>query len=199
MNLQHELNLRYLILFCIVFTASSFLFSFLSWGRAALGPPEISGSVLSGLIELGEHAAFGALAALPTRSSINILLGAICAVSIDVDHFGSVIGLPMDGRASHAVPFALLVFVIIFLLARKGIFGKDVSPLVAGSIALTAVVSHLALDATVGGGGFPLWMPFSIDLVSIPVWGGVLLEIIAVILVWTAALFDCDTHVDRRN
>jgi hypothetical protein len=194
MNQQLARDLKFLVLFSIVFTASSFLFSFLSWGRAALGPPEISEQVLSNLIELAEHAAFGVLAALPTRRAVTILTGAICAVSIDVDHLGSIVGLPTDGRASHTLLFAVLILVLIYSLTRKGILGQSTSPLVASSVALAAVVSHLALDATVGGGDFPLWMPFSNELVSFSVFGGVLLELIAGVLVWAAVTISL-----RRN
>lgn len=118
MNLRDTRDLKFLILFSFVFTASAFLFSFLSWGRIALGPTEVPWRVSSLLIELGEHAGFGAIVALPTRKLVTILEGTICAVTIDVDHFGSVIGLPTVGRSSHAILFAVLIFVVMFLLAR---------------------------------------------------------------------------------
>lgn len=111
MNHHDRGGLKFLFLFSIVFAASSFFFSLLSWGHARLEPrPEMLQYVSGGLVDLVEHAALGALVALPTRKKLAIVVCALAAMLIDVDHIGFMVGLPTQGRASHGVPFAVAVF-----------------------------------------------------------------------------------------
>lgn len=189
MNHHDRGRLKFLILFSTVFAASSFFFSLLSWGRAGLGPrPEMLQYVSGGVIDLVEHAALGALAALPTRKKLAIVVCALATMLIDVDHIGFMVGLPTQGRASHGVPFAVAVFLVVFLLARKGIFGQQIRPLVLASLALASVVAHLAWDAINGGTNFPLWMPLSDKPVFVSPFGGILLELTAAGLLWAVTM-----------
>lgn len=184
-------NLRILILFPAVFGLSSFLFSLLSWDWTVHRAPE-SGSgmalstVASLLIHMGAHAALGALVALPTRKGVLVLAGAVASMLVDMDHAGSMFGLPLGMRTSHSVFFALAAFLAVFLLSRKGFFGLSIQPLVLGSLAAAAVAAHLALDSLVGDGYFPILMPFSYrHFFLAPVWGA-LLEIVAIAAVWSS-------------
>jgi hypothetical protein len=198
MNTRTKDNLRFLILFPAAFTAASFLFSLLSWGRV----PHVGGTAwtpASALIELGEHAAFGAVVALPTRRPVPILVATLCAMSLDVDHFGSMIGLPMDGRASHVALFAVLVTVVVFLLARRGSLGREIPTPMAASIALATFMAHLAWDAAGGGGDFRLWMPFSTAEVLISPVGGIILEVSAVALTTAVTAATGGWHRKKRS
>jgi hypothetical protein len=198
MNTRIKDNLRFLILFPAAFTAASFLFSFLSWGRV----PHVAGTAwtpVTALVELGEHAAFGAMAALPTRRPVPILVATLCAMSLDVDHFGSMIGLPTDGRASHVALFAVLVTALIFLLARKGIFGRNIPTPVLVAVAPATFLAHLAWDAAGGGGNFRLWMPFSVGIVSISPVGGIILEAGAIALTTAVTAATSGWHWRKRS
>ncbi len=186
MKQQDRGDLKFLILFSAIIATSSFLFSFLSWGLAIHRIPILENKQ-GILIELVEHAAVGALVALPTRRKVAILTCALGAMLIDVDHIGALVGLPTDARASHAVTFAVVVVPVIFSLARKGIFGQQPRPLFVASLALASFIAHLAWDAIYGGADFPLWMPFSNRLVFVPPFGGVLLAITAALLLWGAS------------
>jgi hypothetical protein len=189
MSKSRRERLGIIILFSITFAAASLLFSLLSWGRAGPEPrPEMLPYLSGGLLDLVEHAVLGSIAALPTRRKLAIIICALGAVLIDVDHIGFVLGLPMQGRPSHGVTFAAVVFLIAFLLARKGILGRQIQPLVLGSLAFASVMAHLAWDAIDGGANFPLCMPFSSRLMFVSPFGGVLLELGAAVLVWAATM-----------
>lgn len=138
-------------------------------------------------MHMGEHAALGAMAALPTLQIAPVLTAALCAMLIDVDHIGFYVGLPMEGRASHSLLFAALAAIVLFWLTRRGWFGREVRPIVAGSIALASVLAHIALDSITGDPWIPIWMPFYRGLVTVPPPVGVLIEVIALIAVWAAA------------
>ena len=180
---------RFIVVFTAAFTFSSFLFSFLSWGQTfpkSPGIPQLETDFTGLLVHMGEHAALGALAALPTRRSAPILTVALCAMLIDVDHIGYFTGLPMEGRANHSITFAIISPIAMSLLARKGAFGRDFTPVIAGSLALATVLAHLALDTMTNDPLIPIWSPFSEVYVAVPYTVGILLEIIAIILVWAA-------------
>ena len=181
--------LKVVALLSIIFAASSFLFSLLSKGRAPVGvPPNIVPYFLSGLIDWAGHAVMGALAALPTRNKFAIAGCAIFAVLIDVDHIGALVGLQTEPRASHSLAFGVIAFVVVFWLARKGMFGRQLKPLVVASMALASVGSHLAWDSIQGAGGFPLWLPFSSNIVFMTPFVGILVEIGAAALMWLVTM-----------
>jgi len=182
-------NLRFLVLYSVVFAVFSFLFSLTSWdwashGSSQVSSPPILGSRASLIVHMLEHAALGALVALPTRKGVVVLTGAAAAMLVDADHVGTMVSLPIGTRTAHSVVFALAAFLVIFLLSRKGVFGLDIPPLVLGSLAIGSVAAHLALDALVGDGYFPLLMPFSYRHVFFGPFVGALLEIAAIALVW---------------
>ncbi|MBI2853836.1 MAG: metal-dependent hydrolase [Chloroflexi bacterium] len=186
------IDLRLLVLYSSAFAILSFLFSLSAWGRityvSAAGPTQVLGGPTGIIIHMGEHVVLGALAALPTRNVVAILACMSAAVLVDVDHVGAFVNLPIGPRASHSIAFALLATLVIFFLARKGVFGGRIRPLVLGSIALASVLAHLSLDAVVGDGYFPMWMPFSYEHVFIPPFGGALLEVLAIGVVWAAVV-----------
>ncbi|MBM2831876.1 MAG: hypothetical protein HW414_928 [Dehalococcoidia bacterium] len=178
---------RFIVVFTAAFTFSSFLFSFLSWGQAipkSPGIPQLESDFTGLLVHMGIHAALGALAALPTRRASFILTVSLCAMLIDVDHTGSFLGLPMEGRANHSVLFALVAPLIISTLSYKGFLGKNITPMVGGSLALASVLAHVAFDIISGDPDIPIWSPFTAIPVTIPYFVGILLEIFAFFIVW---------------
>ena len=184
-------KLRFTVIFTAAFTISSFLFSFLSWGQTVPGSSVISElkTDVPGLLgHMAAHALLGALAALSTLSVAPVLTAALGAMFIDVDHIGYYLELPMEGRASHSLLFAMSSGVLVFWLTRRGWFGREVPPLVASSIAVASVLAHIALDSITGDPFIPVWMPFYRGLVTVPPPVGVLIEAIAVIAVWAATI-----------
>ncbi|MBI4289822.1 MAG: hypothetical protein HY671_15525 [Chloroflexi bacterium] len=180
--------MRFIIAFSFLFSLLSFSFSFLSWDSAAVRPAFHPIPVnLELAAHMGAHAALGALAALPTLNVVAVLTGGVNAALTDVDHIGSHLGLPLEGRASHGLPFGLLVAVILYLAARKGILGRELPPVIAGCIGLASVLAHIAMDSVSGDPMMPVWMPFYRAQVAVTPPFGVLTEVAAVAIVWAAS------------
>lgn len=182
---------KFVVIFTAIFTIFSFLFSFVSWGQPISDSHDISdlNTKLPGLLgHMAEHALLGALAALPTLSVAPVLTAALGAMFIDVDHVGYFSGLLMEGRTSHSLIFAVISGALVFWLTRRGWLGREVKPQVAASIAVASVLAHISLDSITGDPLIPLWMPFYRALVTVPPPGGVLIEAIAVIVVWAATV-----------
>lgn len=124
-------KLRFIVFFTAAFTISSFLFSFVSWGEPVTGSHVISelGMKLPGISgHMAAHALLGALAALPTLSVAPVLAAALGATLIDVDHIGYFLELPMEGRTSHSLLFAVISGALVFWLTRRGWLGREAPP-----------------------------------------------------------------------
>jgi hypothetical protein len=134
------------------------------------------------------HAFYGAVAALPTRRRDAIVTMAVSAMLIDVDHLAYYLGLPIPPRTSHSLMFLVLAPIVMGVCARAGVLGRDITPRMAASMALSVVMAHLAWDTLTGGETrVPFWLPFSRTQIVLSAPIGTLLEVGAVAIVWLAA------------
>ena len=172
--------------FSVLYSALSLAVHFSTWGQVAPWPGELPGTTGTLLAHEIAHASLGALAALPSRRVTPMVMASLASVLIDVDHVGQLIGLPLVARSSHSVFFFLFAGIVLWLLARLGVFGRRVSPLLVGAVAAASVLAHMAVDAALPGSGMPLMAPFSPARFEVSGGVGVALEGAAMSLVWLA-------------
>src|SRR4051812_21367576 len=106
------------VTFASAFAALSLLFSLLSWGQGTIRqvsfpPPEVSLA-----LHMLTHALLGGLVALPSGRPQYVVAGALAAVLIDVDHLGSIAGLPMVTRTAHSFGFMAVSAIGMYALTR---------------------------------------------------------------------------------
>jgi hypothetical protein len=186
--------------FCLAFTILSLLFTLLSWGQSAPNPfwDRYEENTIGLAPHLMRHALVGAIIALPTRRWGFILAGAFTSLLIDVDHLGWV-GVPTVSRSSHSLCFLVLIVGSTAILARKGLLGYDVPPALTSAVAGAVVCAHVALDILDTQGVFPLWAPFSFQMVRLTdTWAAVLLGL-AIVAVGAAAVMDTRRRLPRRS
>ena len=99
------------------------------------------------VFHMAVHAAFGAVAAAPTRNRWVIGALACSAMLIDVDHIASFLGWPVPGRGSHSVTFLVLAPVVLGVSARQGWLGRGAPVHLAAAMAFSTVLAHVAWDA----------------------------------------------------
>ncbi len=181
---------QFAIRFTLAFTSASFLLSLLSWSLSpGHGHFPIAGAAL--IFHMSVHAVYGAVAAVPTRRREVVVAMALCAMLIDVDHLAYFLGWPVPPRTSHSALFLLVAPTLMGLAARAGLLGRVVSPRLAASMGFSTVLAHLAWDAvTANETRIPLWLPFSTTLFPLSGTVGGILELIAIGLMWLAALAD---------
>jgi hypothetical protein len=185
--------------FCLAFTVLSLLFTLLSWGQSAPNPfwdrhEESTTGLAAHLIR---HALVGAIVALPTRRWEFIVAGALTSLLIDVDHLGW-LGVPTVSRSSHSLCFLVLVVVSTAILARKGLLGYDVPPVLSSAVAGAVVCAHVALDILDTQWVFPVWAPASFQMVRLTdTWAVVLLGL-AIVAVGASAVMDTRRRSPRE-
>ncbi|MEK7682366.1 MAG: metal-dependent hydrolase [Chloroflexota bacterium] len=166
------------------FAALSFAFSLL--GLTSGPTPQSSRSGLEAgrlAFEIGGHFVFGFAVGAATRQLRYALLAGAVAVAVDVDHVLWFLGTQADPRASHALLFLLASAALVGLAAARDARQR----LLTGVVIAGAVASHLAFDALLGDGKFPLLAPFSFSLVTLPPWAGAALEGAAFVAVLAVA------------
>jgi hypothetical protein len=173
------------LLFVFVYATLSFLFSLLSWGRVE-GVPAVPKIGLWTVLDIILHPMAGALAALPSRRPTLIMAGALGAIFLDVDHLGLRLGLPIPGRASHALAFMALGAVAMGLFSHYRLLGQAGPPLLWGAVATASFLSHIAVDALFPNAHVPLWAPLVATPVQLSPLVGVAYQLAAMAIVWIA-------------
>ena len=136
------------------------------------------------------HAFYGAVAGLPTRRRDCVAAIAVAAMLIDVDHLGFYLGWPVPTRASHSLLFLCAAPVLLVMVARAGLLGRRIRPRLAGSMAFSIVLAHLAWDMIAGGeANMPFLLPFSTARLPtlpsvIPILAAIALQTAAVGTMW---------------
>jgi hypothetical protein len=162
--------------------------------------------------EIGGHFLFGYAAALLSRNvKIGVMTG-LMALTIDFDHLLSAVGLEIETRLAHSIPFAIMsciligVFVSRFFKSSSSTRAEKVitsSPSYSKKVrsskaiftdknfsqflilTLVAFLSHIAFDTFVDERAhFPLFAPFSFNEFLIPIAYALPIEAVAALITY---------------
>ena len=134
------------------------------------------------------HVFWGAIIGLGTLSIRYIILGGSFAIFLDSDHLLQFLDIELVSRMSHSIPFAIIVTIVFFAIAR----GKDIR---ICAVAFGAVLSHIAFDIFLAdvvnnsGTKFPLFSPFTFETVTFQGLDWLGIQIIGVSIVAIVSYF----------
>ena len=196
-------QIKFVIKSCAVFSILSFCFSLTGFlfpdDSSIIGDPLIVSN--PSLEHILGHVFFGMIAgALSLRLKYVFLIGAF-ALLLDADHLLQFFNVEMISRMVHSVPFAIIIAVIMLY-----VFGKKDYRLAA--ISFSAIISHIAFDVWFVGqiypgstGGFPLFSPFTVEIIRFQGLDWLYLEILAIAIVGIIAILDrkisIKNHVEK--
>ena len=183
---------KFFIKSCIIFSLLSFGFSLTGF----LFPDEsyIIGNPLvvsnPSLEHIFGHILFGMIAGAISLSLRYVFLTGAFAILLDADHLLQFFNIEMISRMVHSLPFAIIIAVTMLL-----IFGKKDYRLAAVSFA--AIISHIAFDIWLtqqifpdSASGFPLFSPFTVEIIQFQGLDWLYLEIVAVAIVGIIAILN---------
>ena len=179
-------QVRKFIITLVIFTLISFSFSTIGLGfeehpqsRIIGNPFEVS--AISVQHVLG-HIFWGMIAGLLSLRLNYIFLCGGFAILLDADHLLQFLDIEMISRMSHSIPFAIVVGFIMLAISKFRDYRLAV-------ISFSAIISHLAFDiwlAQQSGWNstqFPLFSPFSADMIALSGYSWLFLEIFALSVV----------------
>ena len=112
------------------------------------------------------------------------------ALLVDADHLLQFFNVEMISRSVHSFPFAIIIAVIMLYA-----FGKKDYRLAA--ISFSAIISHIAFDVWFTGqifpgsaSEFPLFSPFTVEIIRFQGFDWLYLEILAIVIVGIIAILD---------
>jgi len=185
-------QIKFVIKSCAIFSILSLGFSLTGFlfpdDSSIIGDPLIVSN--PSLEHILGHVFFGMIAGvLSLRLKYVFLIGAF-ALLLDADHLLQFFNVEMISRMVHSVPFAIIIAVIMLY-----VFGKKDYRLAA--IAFSAIISHIAFDVWFVGqiypgstGGFPLFSPFTVEIIRFQGLDWLYLEILAIAIVGIIAILD---------
>ena len=183
-------QIKFVIKSCAIFSILSFGFSLTGFlfpdDSSIIGDPLIVSN--PSLEHILGHVFFGMIAGvLSLRLKYVFLIGAF-ALLLDADHLLQFFNVEMISRMVHSVPFAIIIAVIMLY-----VFGKKDYRLAA--ISFSAIISHIAFDVWFVGqiypgstGGFPLFSPFTVEIIRFQGLDWLYLEILAIVIVGIIAI-----------
>ena len=185
-------QIKFFIKSCIVFSVLSFSFSLTGFlfpdDSYVIGNPLIVSSPT--LEHIFGHVAFGIIAGAISLSLRYVFLSGALALLVDADHLLQFLDVEMISRMVHSLPFAIIIAVIMLY-----VFGKKDYRLAA--ISFSAIISHIAFDTWLAGqihpgstGGFPLFSPFTLEIIKFQGLDWLYLEILAVVIIGVVAVLD---------
>ena len=178
-------QIKFVIKSCAIFSILSLGFSLTGFlfpdDSSIIGDPLIVSN--PSLEHILGHVFFGMIAGvLSLRLKYVFLIGAF-ALLLDADHLLQFFNVEMISRMVHSVPFAIIIAVIMLY-----VFGKKDYRLAA--ISFSAIISHIAFDVWFVGqiypgsaGGFPLFSPFTVEIIRFQGLDWLYLEILAITIV----------------
>ena len=179
-------QVRKFIITLVIFTLISFSFSTIGLGfeehpqsRIIGNPFEVS--AISVQHVLG-HIFWGMIAGLLSLRLNYVFLCGGFAILLDADHLLQFLDIEMISRMSHSIRFAILVGFIMLGISKF----KDFR---LAAISFSAVISHLAFDIWIAQQSgwnstqFPLFSPFSADMIALSGYSWLFLEIFALSVV----------------
>jgi hypothetical protein len=185
-------QIKFVIKSCAIFSISILSLGFSLTGflfpddSSIIGDPLIVSN--PSLEHILGHVFFGMIAgALSLRLKYVFLIGAF-ALLLDADHLLQFFNVEMISRMVHSVPFAIIIAVIMLY-----VFGKKDYRLAA--ISFSAIISHIAFDVWFVGqiypgstSGFPLFSPFTVEIIRFQGLDWLYLEILAIVIVGIIAI-----------
>jgi hypothetical protein len=185
-------QIKFFIKSCIIFSVLSFGFSLTGFlfpdDSYIIGNPLIVSTPT--LEHIFGHVAFGIIAGAISLSLRYVFLSGALALLVDADHLLQFFNMEMIARMVHSLPFAIIIAVIMLY-----VFGKRDYRLAA--ISFSAILSHIAFDIWLGGqvypgstSVFPLFAPFTVEIIKFQGLDWLYLEILAVVIVGIIAILD---------
>ena len=183
-------QIKFVIKSCAIFSILSLGFSLTGFlfpdDSSIIGDPLIVSN--PSLEHILGHVFFGMIAgALSLRLKYVFLIGAF-ALLLDADHLLQFFNVEMISRMVHSVPFAIIIAVIMLY-----VFGKKDYRLAA--ISFSAIISHIAFDVWLteqvfpaSSGAFPLFSPFTVEIIKLQGLDWLYLEILAIVIVGIIAI-----------
>ena len=190
MNISEQI--KFFVKSCVIFSVLSFGFSLTGFlfpdDSYIIGSPLIVSSPT--LEHIFGHVAFGMIAGAISLSLRYVFLSGALALLVDADHLLQFLDVEMISRMVHSLPFAIIIAVIMLY-----VFGKKDYRLAA--ISFSAIISHIAFDTWFVGqihpgstGGFPLFSPFTVEIIRFQGLDWLYLEILAVVIIGIIAMLD---------
>ena len=185
-------QIKFFIKSCVIFSVLSFGFSLTGFlftdDSYIIGNPLIVSNPT--LEHIFGHLAFGIIAGAISLSLRYVFLSGALALLVDADHLLQFLDVEMISRMVHSLPFAIIIAVIMLY-----VFGKKDYRLAA--ISFSAIISHIAFDTWLAGqihpgstGGFPLFSPFTLEIIKFQGLDWLYLEILAVVIIGVIAVLD---------
>jgi len=176
------IQIRKFVITLVIFTLISFSFStvglmFEDHPQSMIigNPLEVSGISIQHILG---HIFWGMIAGLLSLRLNYVFLCGGFALLLDADHLLQFLDLEMIARMGHSIPFAILVGFIMLAISKFRDFRL-------AAISFAAVISHLAFDiwlanqSYLNGTQFPLFSPFSADMIVLSGYDWLFLEIFA--------------------
>ena len=193
-------QIKFFVKSCAIFSILSLCFSL----TAFLFPDDshIIGSPLVVSTPTPEHilghVLFGMIAGAISLSLKYVFMTGAFALLVDADHLLQFFNVEMIGRMVHSLPFAIIIAVIMLY-----VFGKKDYRLAA--ISFSAIISHIAYDVLFVGqifpgstSGFPLFSPFTVEIIKFQGLDWLYLEILAIAIVGIIAILDRKISIKNR-
>jgi len=183
------------------FIKSCAIFSILSFGFSITGflfPDDPSSHVIGSPLIVSNpslehilgHIFFGMIAGVLSLRLRYVFVAGAFALLVDADHLLQFFNVEMIPRMVHSLPFAIIIAVIMLY-----VFGKKDYRLAA--ISFSAIISHIAYDVLFVGqiypgstSGFPLFSPFTVEIIQFQGLDWLYLEILAIAIVGVIAILD---------
>ena len=192
LNVDKSNQLKFFIKSCIIFSVLSFGFSLTGFlfpdESYIIGNPLIVSN--PSLEHIFGHILFGMIAGAISLSLRYVFLTGAFAILLDADLLLQFFDFEMISRMVHSVPFAIIIALIMLY-----VFGKKDYRLAA--ISFSAIISHIAFDTwlaqqTLPGStsGFPLFSPFTVEIIRFQGLDWLYLEVIAVAIVGVIAVLN---------
>jgi len=196
-------QIKFFIKSCVIFSILSFGFSLTGFlfpdDSYIIGNPFIVSSPT--LEHIFGHVAFGIIAGAISLSLRYVFLSGALALLVDADHLLQFLNVEMISRMTHSIPFAIIIAIVMLY-----VFGKKDYRLAA--ISFSAIISHIAFDVWLteqvfpaASGTFPLFSPFTVEIIKLQGLDWLYLEILAIVIVGIIAILDrkisIKNHVEK--
>ncbi len=193
-HMEISKQIKFFIKTCAIFSILSFGFSLTGF----LFPDDPSSHVIGNPLIVSNpspehilgHVLFGMIAGAISLSLKYVFMTGAFALLLDADHLLQFFNVEMISRMVHSLPFAIIIAVIMLY-----VFGKKDYRLAA--ISFSAIISHIAYDVFLAGqiypgstSGFPLFSPFTVEIIKFQGLDWLYLEILAIVIVGIIAILD---------
>ena len=185
-------QIKFFVKACIIFSILSLGFSLTGFlfpdDSHIIGNPLLVSTI--SLEHVIGHILFGMIAGAISLSLRYVFLTGAFAILVDADHLLQFLDIEMIGRMVHSIPFAIIIGIIMLY-----VFGKKDYRLAA--ISFSAIISHIAFDIWFAGqifpdgnSGFPLFSPFTVEIIKLQGLDWLYLEILAIAIVGIIAILN---------